>query len=225
MNASSQPLSLAGYQFARPELLEQALTHRSFSRNRNNERLEFLGDSILSQVISQYIFHHFPQADEGDLSRIRASLVKKETLASVARGLKLGDHVKLGEGELKSGGFRRSSILADALEALIAAVYLDSDYKQTETIVLALFHDLLVELPQAGFGQKDPKTRLQEYLQSRQMQLPGYEVIQSSGKAHAKTFTVRCFQVDLNIDSRGSGSSRKKAEQEAAEQLLAKLPS
>ncbi len=225
MNANSQPLALAGYQFARPELLEQALTHRSFSRNHNNERLEFLGDSILSQVISDYIYHHFPEADEGDLSRIRASLVKKETLASVARGLNLGDYVRLGEGELKSGGFRRSSILADALEALIAAVYLDSDYKKTKAVVLELFDELLVELPQKGFGQKDPKTRLQEHLQSRQMRLPTYEVVQSSGKAHAKTFTVRCFQADLNIDSRGSGSSRKKAEQQAAEQLLSQLSS
>ena len=225
MKPSSQSLVLAGYQFTHPELLEQALTHRSFSRNHNNERLEFLGDSILSQVISQYIYQHFPEADEGDLSRIRASLVKKETLATVARGLNLGDFVRLGEGELKSGGFRRSSILADALEACIAAVYLDSDYKNTETVVLNLFNDLLVELPQKGFGQKDPKTRLQEYLQSRQMQLPSYEVIQSSGKAHAKTFTVRCFQADLDVDSHGTGSSRKKAEQQAAEQLLARIVS
>ena len=201
MNAAGKPLVFAGYQFLQPGLLEQALTHRSFSRSRNNERLEFLGDSILSQVISQYIYQHFPEADEGDLSRIRASLVKKETLASLARGLDLGDHIRLGEGELKSGGFRRSSILADAFEALIAAVYLDSDYSRTETVVLTLFRDLLEQLPQQGVGQKDAKTRLQENLQSRQLQLPVYEVIHSVGKAHEKTFTVRCLQADLGIES------------------------
>lgn len=225
MIAAGKPAALAGYQFTREELLEQALTHRSFARKQNNERLEFLGDSVLGQIISQYIYHHFPDADEGDLSRIRASLVKKETLASVARSLDLGDHIRLGEGELKSGGFRRSSILADALEALIAAIYLDSDYERTESVVLALFADRLQQLSLHGPAQKDAKTRLQEQLQARQLQLPAYEVIHSSGKAHEKTFTVRCLQQDLGIEGRGTGSSRKKAEQQAAEQLLARLSS
>lgn len=225
MNAVGKPLVLAGYQFSREELLEQALTHRSFARKHNNERLEFLGDSILSQVISHYIYHHFPEADEGDLSRIRASLVKKETLASVARDLDLGDSLRLGEGELKSGGFRRSSILADALEALIAAIYLDSNYERTEAVVLALFEGRLTRLAEQGIGQKDAKTRLQEHLQSRQLQLPEYEVIHSSGKAHEKSFTVRCLQTDLGLEGRGTGSSRKKAEQQAAEQLLTRLSS
>ena len=225
MSAGGKPPALAGYQFSRQDLLEQALTHRSFARKNNNERLEFLGDSILSQVISQHIYEHFPEADEGDLSRIRASLVKKETLAEVARGLQLGEHIRLGEGELKSGGFRRSSILADALEALIAAIYLDSDYQRTEAVVLALFSEKLEQLSRLGPAQKDAKTRLQEKLQSRQLQLPAYEVIHSSGKAHEKTFTVRCQQVELGLESRGTGSSRKKAEQQAAEQLLAQLAS
>lgn len=225
MNVAGNPLKLAGYQFIRQALLEQALTHRSYSRKLNNERLEFLGDSILSQVISQYIYHHFPEADEGDLSRIRASLVKKESLASVARSLDLGSYIRLGEGELKSGGFRRSSILADALEALIAAVYLDSDYHCVETVVLSLFQDRLDQLARQGPAQKDAKTRLQEILQARQLQLPMYEVIQSRGKAHEKTFTVRCVQTDLGMESQGVGSSRKKAEQEAAEQLLARISS
>ena len=132
-----------GYRFKRVELLEQSLTHRSCSRKHNNERLEFLGDSVLNLVISNFIFQHFDQASEGKLSRIRASLVKQETLASVARNINLGDLVQLGGGELKSGGFRRDSILSDALEALIAAIYLDSDYEQTERVILGLFGDLL----------------------------------------------------------------------------------
>ncbi len=225
MTQTGKPLALAGYQFTRDEFLEQALTHRSFARKRNNERLEFLGDSILSLIISQYIFHNFPDADEGDLSRIRASLVKKETLAAVARDLDLGDYVRLGEGELKSGGFRRASILADALEALIAAIYLDSDYYRTESVVLDLFKDRLQLVSQQGVGQKDAKTQLQEHLQSQQLQLPDYEVIQSTGKAHEKTFVVRCWQQDLGLESRGTGSSRKKAEQHAAARLLAQLNS
>jgi len=214
--------TFTGYQFRRKELLEQALTHRSFSRNLNNERLEFLGDSILNLVISNHIYLQFDDASEGDLSRIRASLVKQETLAEVARAIGLGDHIRLGGGELKSGGFRRSSILSDALEALIAAIYLDSDYVRTESVILHLFRDLLQNVD-ADSNLKDAKTRLQEYLQARQEGLPRYTVEQTSGKSHSQVFTVSCELVDLELQSSGKGSSRKKAEQQAAQNILDRL--
>jgi len=214
--------TFTGYQFRRKELLEQALTHRSFSRNLNNERLEFLGDSILNLVISNHIYLQFDDSSEGDLSRIRASLVKQETLAEVARAIGLGDHIRLGGGELKSGGYRRASILSDALEALIAAIYLDSDYARTETVILQLFRDLLQNVD-ADSNLKDAKTLLQEYLQARQKELPRYTVEQTSGKSHSQVFTVSCELVDLELQSRGKGSSRKKAEQQAAQNILDRL--
>ena len=214
--------TFTGYQFRRKELLEQALTHRSFSRNLNNERLEFLGDSILNLVISNHIYLQFDDASEGDLSRIRASLVKQETLAEVARAIGLGDHIRLGGGELKSGGFRRSSILSDALEALIAAIYLDSDYVRTESVILHLFRDLLQNVD-ADSNLKDAKTRLQEYLQARQEELPRYTVEQTSGKSHSQLFTVSCELVGLELQISGKGSSRKKAEQQAAQNILDRL--
>jgi len=219
---SDKLLEFTGYQFKRGELLEQALTHRSFSRNANNERLEFLGDSVLSLIISNFIYQRFENASEGRLSRIRASLVKQDTLAMVAREIGLGDHILLGGGELKSGGFRRDSILSDALEALIAAIYLDSDYTQAEKTVLHLFDDLLQSVD-VGSSLKDPKTQLQEYLQGRQKSLPLYEVIQTNGKSHDQIFTVSCELSDLGLQSEGKGSSRKKAEQQAAHNLLHKL--
>ena len=211
--------ALTGYRFKQEELLEQALTHRSFSRQRNNERLEFLGDSILNLIISNHIYRRFDAADEGDLSRIRASLVKKETLARVARQHELGNHIRLGGGELKSGGFRRDSILADALEALIGAIYLDSDYNQVEQTVLHLFDEELQGADE-GANLRDPKTRLQELLQASKKNLPHYEVEQVTGKAHDQTFTVSCRLDDPEIQSRGKGGSRKKAEQEAAQKIL-----
>ena len=211
-----------GYRFTRKELLEQALTHRSYSRSVNNERLEFLGDSVLNLVISNYIYLHFDAADEGDLSRIRASLVKQETLAKVARDIGLGEHIRLGGGELKSGGYRRASILSDALEALIAAVYLDSDYSRTEQVVLKMFGDLLHNVD-AGDNLKDPKTRLQEYLQANQKELPRYRVKQTTGKAHDQVFTVSCELPGQDLESTGKGSSRKKAEQQAAQNILDRL--
>jgi len=214
--------TFTGYQFRHKELLEQALTHRSFSRNLNNERLEFLGDSILNLVISNHIYLQFDGATEGDLSRIRASLVKQETLADVARAIGLGDHIRLGGGELKSGGFRRASILSDALEALIAAIYLDSDYARTESVILHLFRDLLQNVD-AGSKLKDAKTRLQEYLQARQKELPLYTVEQTSGKSHSQVFTVSCELADLELQDHGKGSSRKKAEQQAAQNILDRL--
>ena len=215
-------LAFTGYQFKRRELLEQALTHRSFSRGANNERLEFLGDSVLNLIISNFIYRRFESASEGRLSRIRASLVKQDTLAKVAREIGLGDHIQLGGGELKSGGFRRASILSDALEALIAAIYLDSNYAQAEKTVLHLFDDLL-QAVDVGSSLKDAKTKLQEYLQGRQKPLPLYKVIQTNGKSHDQVFTVSCELSDLDLHSEGKGSSRKKAEQQAAHNLLQKL--
>lgn len=211
--------ALTGYQFKQAGLLDQALTHRSYSRQHNNERLEFLGDSILSLIISNHIYNRFGDADEGDLSRIRASLVKQETLALVARQIDLGDCIHLGGGELKSGGFRRASILADALEALIGAIYLDSDYTQTETAVLRLYQGKLQNID-ADSNLRDPKTRLQEYLQANRNSLPGYKVTQTTGKAHDQMFTVSCKLLDLDMQCNGQGSSRKKAEQQAAQKIL-----
>lgn len=216
--------AITGYTFRQQDLLEQALTHRSYSRTANNERLEFFGDSILNLVISKYIYRQFPDADEGELSRIRASLVKQETLALVAMDMGLGAHIHLGGGELKSGGYRRASILADVLEAVIAAIYLDSDYQQTETVILKLFQNYLQNLPDAA-ELIDPKTRLQEILQARKLELPEYEVEQTRGKSHNQVFTVSCNIAMLDLKTSGSGSSRKKAEQQAATKMLTRIPS
>ena len=214
--------ALTGYQFGQTNLLEQALTHRSYSRQLNNERLEFLGDSILNLIISKHIYERFSDADEGDLSRIRASLVKEEALAQVARQIDLGDYIHLGGGELKSGGFRRASILADALEALIGAIYLDSDYVRTETAVLHLYREKLQSID-ASANLRDPKTRLQEFLQANKNSLPSYQVEQTTGKSHDQVFIVSCKLTDLDLQSNGKGSSRKKAEQQAAQKLIDKL--
>jgi len=215
-------IAFTGYQFTSQELLDQALTHRSHSRSVNNERLEFLGDSVLNLIISNFIYRRFESASEGRLSRIRASLVKQETLARVARKIGLGDHIYLGGGELKSGGFRRASILSDALEALIAAIYLDSDYLQAEKVVLLLFDDLL-QAVDVGSSLKDSKTKLQEYLQGRQNSLPLYRVVHTSGKSHDQVFTVSCELGDIGLHSEGKGSSRKQAEQQAAHNILQML--
>ncbi len=213
-----------GYRFKQAKLLNQALSHRSYSRNINNERLEFLGDSVLSLVISQYIYQNLPNADEGELSRVRASLVKEETLANIARSIDLGEHIHLGGGELKSGGFRRASILSDTLEAIIGAIYLDSNYDETENAVLYLFRDNLTNLPDTE-SLKDAKTRLQEYLQGLQSELPIYEVVQTVGKAHDQIFTVKCRVSRFSLETTGKGSSRKKAEQVAASRAFEKLSS
>lgn len=218
MNAD-QFNALTGYQFKQQDLLQQALTHRSVSRSNNNERLEFLGDSVLNLIISKHIYRHFDDADEGTLSRIRASLVKEPTLAKLARSINLGDCINLGGGELKSGGYRRASILSDALEAIIGAVYLDSNITEAERVVLDLFQPELESIDIAA-GLKDPKTRLQEYLQSQQQELPVYRVEKTSGKSHAQMFTVSCCIRDNEIEARGSGTSRKKAEQQAAQNML-----
>jgi ribonuclease-3 len=210
-----------GYHFKHPELLQRALSHRSVGSD-NNERLEFLGDSILSYVISVELYKRFPEIDEGRLSRLRASLVKGDTLAVLARELSLGDYLRLGPGELKSGGYRRDSILADAFEALLGAIYLDSDINSVQTIILQLF-DKRLDIIDPDTALKDPKTRLQEYLQSRQLPLPSYDVIEIKGKAHAQTFTISCRIEGLDEAVQAVGSSRRKAEQAAAEQILNKL--
>ena len=213
---------LTGYRFEQQALLLQALTHRSFSRSGNNERLEFLGDSVVSLIITKHIYRRFPDAAEGEMSRMRAALVKQSSLALVAKSIGLGDHIRLGGGELKSGGFRRASILSDALEAIIGAIYLDSGFDATERVVLELFRVRLETIDSiADF--KDPKTRLQEYLQSKQQELPVYSVEQTSGKAHSQIFTVSCRIAGLDLAESGTGSSRKKAEQQAASKLLARL--
>jgi len=215
-------IEFTGYQFNSKELLEQALTHSSYARKVNNERLEFLGDSVLNLIISNFIYRRFEDASEGRLTRVRASLVKQSTLARVAREISLGDHIRLGGGELKSGSFRRDSILSDGLEALIAAIYLDSDYLQAEKVVLRLFDDLL-QAVDIDSSMKDPKTSLQEYLQGRQKPLPHYQVVQTTGKSHDQVFTVSCEVAELDLHSEGRGSSRKRAEQQAAHNLMQML--
>lgn len=215
--------AILDYQFKHLDLLEQALTHRSYSADKNNERLEFLGDSVLSLVITQHIYQRQPEADEGELSRIRSSLVNQEALARVARDIGLGDYIYLGGGELKSGGFRRSSILSDTLEAIIGAIYLDSGFGPAQDTILFLYRDYLLTLPDTD-TLKDAKTRLQEYLQSRQLGLPEYKVIKTVGKSHDQIFTVTCSIASLKLEYSGEGSSRKKAEQDAARKTLDQIP-
>jgi len=210
-----------GYVFQQPELLERALTHRSYGA-RNNERMEFLGDAILGYLISTELYRQFPEATEGELSRLRASLVKGETLASIATELALGDYLNLGSGELKSGGHRRRSILADAFEAVIGAVYLDSGIDSASALVQAFFRERIGGLDPRTL-KKDPKTRLQEHLQARGNQLPDYQVIATEGKAHEQRFRVACQITELAEPVIGEGTSRRKAEQAAAEKMLQTL--
>jgi ribonuclease-3 len=207
-----------GYRFRQPELLEQAITHRS-AGGTNNERLEFLGDAVLGMVIAEALYHRFPLASEGELSRLRATLVRKPTLAEIARSLELGEHLKLGAGELKSGGFRRDSILSDALEAVLGAIYLDDGLDPCRDWVQDRFASRLASLPAAA-ELKDYKTRLQEFLQSRQLALPEYVVIGVRGQAHAQTFEVECRVAERDTSTRGMGTSRRNAEQQAAGEML-----
>ncbi|MEX1081323.1 MAG: ribonuclease III [Halofilum sp. (in: g-proteobacteria)] len=212
-----------GYTFVDPTLLAEALTHRS-AGSANNERLEFLGDSLLNTVIAIELYRRRSSSPEGDLSRLRAALVREETLAEIARANHLGAVLSLGEGERKSGGHRRDSILADACEAIIGAVYLDSDFSTVHRFVVELYRERLEDMPNAD-QLKDPKTRLQEYLQSRRQTPPEYEVIGSSGAEHAREFTVRCRIEALDLERTASGTSRRKAEQQAARACLAALES
>jgi ribonuclease-3 len=209
------------YTFSDQKLVAIALTHRS-ATGKNNERMEFLGDSILGYVISNELYQRFPNAQEGQLSRLRASLVKGETLAELARSINLGDYLQMGSGELKSGGFRRSSILADAFEAIIGAIYLDSDIQQAEKFIIEFYNDKL-ESCDPEKAEKDPKTRLQEFLQAESSSLPVYTVLNIEGEAHNQKFEVECFLEERNIKQVAEGSSRRKAEQAAAQKLLDRL--
>ena len=210
-----------GYVFKNKKYLKQALTHRSASSD-NNERFEFLGDSLLSAVISRVLFNQFPEQSEGELSRLRANLVKGETLASIALALNLGEHLILGQGELKSGGFRRSSILADALEAILAAVFLDGGFDACERVILHLYQTRL-EGSMQHLQLKDPKTQLQEYLQANKLPLPEYTLTQLVEKEQEPTFYVTCNVPLIRHSGKGHGETRRKAEQQAALALLSML--
>jgi ribonuclease-3 len=210
-----------GYEPRDPALFRAALTHRSAS-GPNNERLEFLGDAVLNLVVAHHLYAAFPDASEGDLSRLRARVVSGEPLAEVAASLKLGEALQLGSGELKTGGFRRHSILADAFEAVCGAVYLDGGLAVAEGVIERLLEPRIAALP-APHELKDAKTRLQEYLQSRGLTLPGYRVERVEGEPHAQTFHVSCEVPALRLSGEGRGSSRRRAEQEAAERILSAL--
>jgi len=205
---------LIGHEFHDPALLTQALTHRSFS-SLNNERLEFLGDGMLNCMIAHQLYQRYPKLDEGDLSRLRAQLVKEPTLAEIAIKLNLGESLKLGEGELKTGGWRRPSVLADALEATIGAVFLDGGFEAAELLIIRLFKELFEKIDPKAID-KDPKSLLQEYLQSKKIAVPAYEVVSVEGEAHAQMFIVECQIPKLKLLTRGEGSSRRIAEQQAA---------
>ncbi|OJW79889.1 ribonuclease III [Thiobacillus sp. 65-1402] len=205
-----------GYTFSRPELLTQALTHRSYGAL-NNERLEFLGDSVLNCSVARALYDAFPDLPEGSLSRLRANLVRQETLADIAVSLRLGDVLRLGEGELKSGGFRRPSILADTLESLFGAIFLDAGFDQAQCVVRGLFDPLVAKIDPKASG-KDAKTQLQEMLQSRRLPLPEYQLVATQGEAHDQSFIVECVLAKPALSTRGVGKSRRAAEQEAARQ-------
>ncbi len=210
-----------GYEFSDDSLLVQALTHRS-AANRNNERLEFLGDAVLDFVVSEIVFQLHPDADEGELSRLRASLVRDSTLAELATEMALGEHLILGAGERRSGGHRRASILADALEAIFGAIFLDKGFDAAHRVIRAAFEDRASRLPDPD-ELKDPKTRLQEWLQGDGHALPSYATEQISGKAHRQVFDVSCTIAALGLVTHGRGLSRRDAEQDAASNMLAEI--
>src|SRR5262245_36536133 len=203
-----------GHRFAQPDLLRRALTHRSHSAA-NNERLEFLGDSVVNCAVALELYHKFPQLSEGELSRLRASLVNQQSLAGVAQRFDFGSRLLLGEGEARSGGARRPSILADAVEAVIGAAFLDGGFEAAHRVVRTLLGSAIDAIDPATSG-KDPKTLLQEYLQGRRIALPQYAVVATRGEAHEQQFEVECVIPDLGIRSLGAGMSRRSAEQEAA---------
>lgn len=210
-----------GHVFRQPGLLHQALTHRSHS-SPHNERLEFLGDSVLNCAVATLLYQRFPELREGELSRMRASLVRQETLADIAATLHLGDELRLGEGELKSGGFRRPSILADALEAILGAIYLDADFETVGKIISMLYQQRIEQIDPHDAG-KDAKTALQELLQARRLPVPQYSLLATHGDAHAQEFEVSCTVPAMSLEVTGSGISRRGAEQQAAQAALEKL--
>jgi ribonuclease-3 len=209
------------YKFVDTNLLTQALTHRSYS-SLNNERLEYLGDGALNFIVANQLYQRFPTLDEGDLSRLRAQLVKEATISEIALSLDLGDALKLGEGELKSAGWRRPSILADALEAIIGAVYLDGGFVAAEALVLNLYTEKLNTIDPKVID-KDPKSLLQELLQGKKVAVPEYAVVHTGGEAHAQVFIVECFIQKMDIRTVGEGTSRRIAEQKAAQLALLAL--
>lgn len=209
------------YGFAQPELLRQALTHRSHS-SPHNERLEFLGDSVLNCVVAALLYQRFPNLKEGELSRLRANLVRQESLADIATHLPLGNQLRLGEGELKSGGFRRPSILADALEAIFGAIYLDAGFDAVARVIEHLYRARIEQIDPLE-ASKDPKTALQELLQARHLPVPHYSLLGTRGDAHAQEFDVSCAVPTINLEVSGSGISRRGAEQQAARAALEKL--
>ncbi|NND91467.1 MAG: ribonuclease III [Granulosicoccus sp.] len=209
------------YQFKDSGLLDIALSHRSSGAS-NYERLEFLGDSFLNFIVASELYHHRPDEDEGALSRLRASLVRQSTLAEIARELSLGDYLNLGVGELRSGGFRRDSILSDVVESIVGAVLLDGGYEVARALVLRLYAHRIDTLPPSS-DLKDPKTRLQELLQSQSLARPEYQVLETSGKSHDMRFTVLCSLPELALTTRAMATSRRKAEQAAAAMMLENL--
>ena len=211
-----------GYTFNELSLLTTALSHRSVGKN-NNERLEFLGDSVIGYVMAEELYQRFDDEDEGNLSRYRSLLVKGDTLASIARQIGVGQYLKLGGGELKSGGFRRASILADAMEAIIGAITLDSDIEHARRCILSWYKERLDNIKTLDL--KDPKTRLQEQLQAKKFELPQYNVISVNGKEHAQIFQVDCHVKELGLSITAEGSSRRSAEQNSAELMLEKIQS
>ncbi|MEE7546379.1 ribonuclease III [Xanthomonas sp. Kuri4-1] len=212
-----------GHAFANPALLAQALTHRSAGAP-HNERLEFLGDGIVNLLVAEALYLRWPKADEGALTRARAELVREAALAVIGRHLELGERLTLGPGELKSGGHRRDSILADAVEAVVAAIYLDAGFEACRAVVLPWFESALAALP-VGKPEKDAKTRLQEWLQARQLPLPAYELISEAGDDHAKQFRVGCTLSHPPLQAEGEGTSRRLAEQQAAATVIRQLDS
>ena len=210
-----------GHRFRDPGLLRQALRHRSTGVP-HNERLEFLGDALVNLIVAEALHARWPKADEGALTRARASLVRESALAEVARPLGIGERIELGPGELKSGGHRRDSILADALEAVVGAIHLDAGFEACRAVVLPWFEPALAALP-VGKVEKDPKTRLQEWLQARQLPRPEYELIETRGQDHARSFVVRCRTETPALAADAEGGSLRAAEQAAAEQVLERI--
>lgn len=221
--AASWLKATLGYEFNDPGLFAQALTHRS-AAGQSNERLEFLGDAVLDLVVSEIVFRAEATADEGDLSRLRSALVKDTSLAELAAELGVGEFLVLGSGEKKSGGQRRQSILADAIEAIFGAIYLDAGLDAASAVICRAFGDRFENLPDPQ-DLRDPKTRLQEWLQARRLGLPEYELVEVSGKAHRQTFVARCQVPDQGIDATGKGQSRRGAEQQSARRMLNALVS
>ncbi len=221
MNGLTDLADRLGHVFNQPALLRQALTHRSYGSH-NNERLEFLGDSVLNCAVATLLFHRFQQLPEGDLSRLRSHLVKESSLAELALTLDLGSHLRLGEGEIRSGGFMRPSVLADAMEAVIGAIYLDAGFVVAGMVVNRLYENRLTGLDPRTLG-KDPKTLLQELLQGRKIALPQYTVLTTEGEAHCQTFLVECSIPALKLSTQGKGNSRRAAEQLAAQAAYERL--